>query len=279
MPRNQTARKQAEKFVSKVSDKMVEARLEELHGNQPWQAMLSADQRIRMKLLAYIRVVMELEEINREIEDIRAKHGIEASLVNIGPRGGRTLTPLQRLRRTKVNQVLRKYQSINKPAEWMVLRGVEGDPFVVEAMPRRAARSKAPTRIGRRKPAKKRAVKKSRSSPSAGRGIWVRGSVGAAPRPPRGDPHKDSDSSRDKRKKLPSITEEDLSKTIKAVEKGLKSKELPPAKRVAFQAALSTLKGWKKEWKSLLRIASNTNTFLSLWEHISKVIDFIKDLL
>lgn len=283
MPRNQTAPKQGEEFISKVSDKMVEARFMELYPAQILQEMFASSPGYKSRLLAYIRAVIELEEINLEIEDVRAKHGIEASLVNIGPRGGRTLTPLQRLRRTKVNQVLRKYRSINTPTEWMILSGVGSESFSIGAMPQRGIRSRAPTRIRRRKPAKKRATKKSSSRRTYVRGLEGRGRLvslkGSAPRPPRGDPLHDSEPSRGKSEKSAPITDQDIASTIKAVEKELKSKALPPEKRATFQAALLELKNWKKDWRSLIKIARDTKLLLGLGEDIVKLIEFLKSLL
>lgn len=86
MPRKQTVRKKSEKSISKISDKMVEARFMELRPTQISLEMLAESPEYKSRLLAYIRAVMELEEINREIADVQAKHGIEASLVKIGPR-------------------------------------------------------------------------------------------------------------------------------------------------------------------------------------------------
>ena len=86
MPRKQTARKKSEKSISKISDKMVEARFMELRPAQISLEMLAESPEYKSRLLAYIRAVMELEEINHEIADVRTKHDIEASLVKLGPR-------------------------------------------------------------------------------------------------------------------------------------------------------------------------------------------------
>lgn len=278
MPRKKTARKQGEKFVSKVNDKMVAARLEELFEGRKTRGVM-LPKRMLVVLLAYIRTVLELEEISRKIDDIRAKQGIQASLVSIGPRGGRTLTPLQRLRRVKMNQVLRKYQSLSQTTEWVTLSGIEGKKFLVEAMRYPCG---SPDRVD--KPAKKKAAKKPSPRRVSGRRPRRRESSEfiivrrAEPSPLENAPPSDLfPTSRNTQKPEP-ITVQDIANTIKEAEKKLKREELPPEKRAAFQATLVELKSWKKDWKTILRIASNTKMLLDVIEQIAKLIEFLRSL-
>ena len=279
MPRKKTARKQGEKFVSKVSDEMVEDRFMELYPAQVWQEIFVESPEYKSRLLAYIRVVMELEEISHEIEDIRAKQGIQASLVNIGPRGGRTLTPLQQSRRTKVNQVLRNYQSIRKSTEWIIPRGMDWVSLPIGSDKGMRSTSSHATR---RKAAKEKAIKKGPSSSRVARNEpkmkgEAKPAKGSAPREPKSTtPTRDPIGGNQKR---PSVTEQDIANTIMELKKGPKRKTLLPEEILIFRTMLGELKSREKDWKALLKIAKNAKIILDLKEEIIAMIEFLKSLL
>ena len=263
MPRKKTARKQGEKFVSKVSDKMVEARLEELHEDEePWQAMLATNQLMRMKLLAYIRAAMELEEISHEIAVIRGKQGVKVALVSVGPRGGKTFSPLHRLRKTKMNQVLQKYRSISKDAEWIVQSRIGEEArrrWEMEGLG--AMWGEPPKSIGgRRKP------KKAKKKP-------LRGDIdrpSSPPRHPAGPP-------RDRKKESTPISKQDISRSIKKLQRRLRRKDLlkrlTPAMVLLLKIILLSLQGWENDWEELLGISNPPQYVLEVIDHIAKLIE------
>lgn len=304
MPRKKTARKQGEKFVSKVSDKMVEARLEELHKDEePWQAMLATNQLMRMKLLAYIRAAMELEEISHEIAVIRGKQGVEAALVSVGPRGGKTFSPLHRLRKTKMNQVLQKYRAISGVTEWIaqlkIYRESLSSGGIKHITPsrskptkgersrgsRRAARKMPPTKTihpqinideigygadeGPLFPSDLRVVLVAKKSPPLRLGAIYCGdtSLSSPPDPPGG-----------KKKKPAPVSKQDLKKAIKKLQGRLRRKKLlkklSPAMVLLLQMLFLALKEWEHDWEELLGLPEPSPDVWGVINHIAQLIEF-----
>ena len=285
MPRKKTDRKQAEKFVSKVSDKMVVAQFLELYPAKNLQAMFTASPEYKSKVLACIRAVMELEEINREIEDVRAKQGVPASLVNIGPRGGKTLTPLERSRRTKENQVLRKYRSVRQSQEWPIFIGVKGKQSLLSAMSRmEGPHPEATPRLPRYgvggTEKKRKKAKKSPSRRESGRGPRRRDIMegSADPRFIGSDLTHDLASSADKSPKNPPITAEGIARAIREFEAVPQRRRLLPHYGMAFQITLVVLKSREKELKFMFSLQINANMRLKMLERIARLIEFLRSL-
>lgn len=285
MPRKKTARKQDEKFVSKVSDKMVVAQFLDLYPAKNLQAMFADSPGYKSKVLACIRAVMELEEINREIEDVRAKQGVRASLVNIGPRGGKTLTPLERSRRIKENQVLQKYRSVRQSQEWPIFIGVKGKSSLLGAMsgmgiPQQRATPRLPrSGVGGTEKKRKKA-KKSPSRRESGRGLRRRDIMegSADPRFIGSDLTHDLFSSADKSSKTPPITEEDIARLISEFEAVPQRRRLLPHDSMAFQTTLVVLKSREKELKFMFSLQINANMRLKMLERIARLIEFLRSL-
>ncbi len=303
MPRKKTARKEAEKFVSKVSDNMIALRIEELYGGEEiWQVMLAADQGMRVKFLEYIRLLMELEEINHKIAGIRNKQGVQAALVSIGPRGGKIFSPLHRLRKTKMNQLLQKYRAVSKGPEWIARSRTYGEslsPGEMEGIEVNQSKSpKKSTSSRKRKAAKKKPyeIKIIRPGSSAGesasriaKGIilsqnsefnLMRMSLSLrirAMNPKASRSPEPAGSPEDKGRKPARVSKQDIEKAIKKLQRRLRRKDLlkrlTPAMIALLKIILLSLQGWENDLEGLLGIPGPPQYVQDVINHIARLIE------
>ena len=128
--------KDGEEFTSEINNETVETEFEKLFSATYWQEIFAQNQSERGEFLAYVRAVMELDEVYDRIEDVRSEKGEKAALVCIDPNGNETISPLQELSVRKMARVLEQFQIVSqKPhQDYPILPGESRGKMTSEAL-------------------------------------------------------------------------------------------------------------------------------------------------